>query len=61
MRWCDTHFQWEIWLGGKLVATLHGGANRQEQALALEQVIDVVLDPTLEFSTGIPHALTEVE
>ena len=55
MVWCDIHFQWEIWLSGKLVATLHGGADDTEKSLALREVIDVILDPKLGFGEGISH------
>lgn len=56
MKWCDTHFQWEIWLGNKLVATLVGDANDRDQSLVYRQVIDIILDPSLTFGRGIPHA-----
>ena len=55
MKWCDTHFQWEIWLGDKLIATLWGGANDRDKSLMYRQVLDIILDPTLTFDDGIPH------
>jgi len=56
MKWCDIHFQWEIWLKDKLVATLWGGASDVEKSEAYRQVIDVILNPHFEFSdSGIPH------
>ena len=55
MRWCDIHFQWEFWMGDKLVATLWGGADDRDKSLVYRQVIDIVLDPLLTFDKGIPH------
>ena len=55
MIWCDLHFQWEIWLHDKLVATLYGGASEEEMSMMYWQVIGLYLDGW-KWAEGIPHA-----